>query len=185
MVYFWKVSEEYPQKLIGQYDRTRGPDRFAFKSGEKLDSLPVAPPRFIFEATRTKLCRYHDLANNAMIPLVSPSVVQIVNEICPSDIQFVPAIVDCLDEPCSKYSIAVATRTVRGLDHEKSSYSLISGTTSILGFRRAVYDEKCLGALDAARDEEYHSNLLVSERLYKALSGLKGIGLYAQHEWAW
>jgi hypothetical protein len=97
----------------------------------------------------------------------------------------VPAEISCSDELIQDYFVVVATRAIRGLDHEKSSYKRVPGTQSILRFNQAVYKEGCLGLYDAARDQEFLSNLLISDRLSVSLKGLNGLGIYEPSEMNW
>lgn len=186
MLYLWKIPDDYPESLLGEYDRERGPDRFEFKRGKPLHKLPSERPRFRFTAPAARLRALHDLGNNALVPLVSPRVAGVLRQTCPNDVQLVSAVVTCNnDEVIEDYSIVVVTRCVRGLDHEKSRYKCVPGTGSIMRFHQAVYRDGCLGSYDAARDEEYLSNLLISDRLHWLLQGLDGIGLYAPSDITW
>jgi hypothetical protein len=131
------------------------------------------------------LCEYDDLGSNALVPLVSPAVAKIIHETCPNDFQLAKAKIECSDGCIDDYVVAIAVQNVNGLDHEKSKYSCLPGTKSIMKFEHAVYRDGCLQSFDAARDEEYLSNLLISERLYQTLKELNGLGLYAQNEMSW
>lgn len=177
-MFLWKIPNDYPEQLLGKYDREHGPDRFCYKQGSPLDSIPSHSPKFRFNASVAELRELHDLGNNAMVPLVSPAVVQILNNLCPADVQLVPATASCADGEIEDYSIVVVTHRIRGLDHAESVYKCIPGTESIMRLEKAVYIDSCLGTHDTARDEEYLSNLLISNRLYEAFEGCKGIGLY-------
>ncbi len=64
MVYLWKIPDEYPEKLIGEYDRENSPDRFIFKKGEILSS-DLAKPVIMFDVSVQDLRELDDLANNA------------------------------------------------------------------------------------------------------------------------
>lgn len=119
------------------------------------------------------------LANNAMVPLVSSRVTAILTVSCPDEVQLIPAEVVCKDGALGGYSIVVVTNRIRGLDHTKSKYKSMQGVKAIMGFESALYREDCLGLLSAARDDEYLSNLLVSERLREELSSIKDLGIYS------
>lgn len=185
MIYLWEIPDHYPETLLAEYDRERGPDRFAFKQGRPLDSDPSNRPRFRLRESASQLDGVHDIGNSALVPLVSRVLAEILQQTCPSDVQLVPAEIRCRDGLIDDYSIVVVTHSVRGLDHEKSTYKYVPGTESIMSFQRAVYRQDCLGSHDAARDEEFLSNLLISGRLYQSLQRLKGLGLYAPSEMSW
>jgi len=76
------------------------------------------------------------------------------------------------------YSIVVITQYILGLDHTNSIYKCVPGTDSIMRLDKAVYMDRSLDGHDLARDEEYLSNLMVSNRLCDILRGKNGIGLY-------
>lgn len=185
MIYIWKIRDDYPESLIGEYDRERGPDRFSYKQGKKLDELPASPPRFQFDANSKSIRALDDLVNNAMVPLVSSGVAAILARTCPDEVQLVPAEIICKDGAVDGYSIVVVTNRVLGLDHAMSKYKCIPGTKAIMRFEAAVYKENCLGALNVARDEEYLSNILVSERLRNALSDIDNLGIYSLDSFDW
>ena len=77
------------------------------------------------------------------------------------------------------------TNKICGIDHEKSKYSYVLGTKSIMGFTTVAYKSSCLGNLNIARDEEYLSNLLISEELFASLRKFAGLGLYLPCEMKW
>lgn len=185
MVYLWKIPDDYPETLLGEYDRERGPDRFALKRGKPLEELPSKPPRFRFAAAVSTLRELDDLGNNALVPLVSPAVAEVLRQTCPNDVQLIPAEISCKDGVINDYSVVVMIHSVHGLDHEKSSYKCVPGTKSIMRIEQAAYKDGCLGSHDAARDTEYLSNLLISDRLHDAMAGLKSLGLYAPTEMDW
>lgn len=185
VIYIWKIRDDYPESLIGEYDRERGPDRFSYKQGKGLDAVPVSPPAFRFNASKNAIRVLDDLANNAMVPLVSSRVAAILSEACPSDVQLIPAEVVCKDGVLDGYSIVVVKNRVRGLDHEKSKYKCMPGMKAIMRFESAVYREDCLGSLGMARDDEYLSNLLVSERIREALKGIEDLGIYSSAAVDW
>ncbi|MCA9137287.1 MAG: hypothetical protein KDB00_11025, partial [Planctomycetales bacterium] len=181
MIYVWKIRDDYAEKLIGTYDRS-GPDRFSFKQGVECE-VPSEKPRFQFDASISALESLNDLANNALVPLVSSRVAAVLQSV--DGIQLIPAMVEGKDGSSDDYSIVVVTNKVRGLDHEQSSYKCVPGTSSIMRFEQAVYLDDCLEGKDVARDEEYLSNLLVSERLFGSLQEFNDLGLYPQDEVSW
>ena len=185
MVYHWKISDNYPEKLLGEYDRQQSFDRFELKQGKPLADPQECELDFRFSSTVKSLRNYDDLGNNALVPLISPAVATVIRETCPNDFQLVKANIECHDGCIDDFVVAVAVRTVNGLDHNKSKYSCLPGTKSIMKFEHAVYHDSCLQAFDAARDQEYLSNLLISKRLCQALKEFSGLGLYAQNEMNW
>jgi len=186
MTYLWKILDDYPERLIGEYDRSKGPDRFLFKQGRRLES-EANDPTFRFKCKPKDLKSLDDLANNAMVPLVSDRVAALLLRICPNDVELVNSTVVADGKPVQNYRIVNAVHKVEGIDHQASEYSLVPGTKAIMKIRKMRYHDGCLGDFDLARDAEFLSNLLVSKRLHDAMSeeGLRGIGLYLPSDMAW
>jgi hypothetical protein len=174
MVYFWNVRDNYPQTLVGTYDKDHGPDRFLFKRGELLDKSLIGKPRIRVTAKSSSLRKLHDIGSTAMVPLVSAAVGQVLLQTCPKDVQLFPAEIVCIDGVIADYSIVNVTNRVRGIDHERSVYSVLA-SGGILQFDQVIYKANCLGNLDLARDEEYSNHLVVSERLRDALRQYKDL----------
>lgn len=184
MPYIWTIEDDYPERLLGTYDRDRGPDRFEFKQGKECQTGP-SQTRYFFNATIKSLRSRHDLGNNALVPLVCPDIANVLCGLCENQVQLIPAEIVACDGVIKDYSIVVATHKVRGLNHAESSYTHIPGSKAIMRFRKAVYQEGCMGELDIARDEEYLSNLLISTQLHDALQRFDGLGLYSPSEMKW
>ena len=178
MVYLWTIPDDYPEDLIGTYDRSRSPDRFLLKQGKPLH--PVADVYVRFDAKASDLRELDDLATNAMVPLVSTRVAEVLVRVAAGQIQLIPTKIITSDAEMTDYSIVVATSLVQGIDHDSSQYVFVPGTSSIMKFTKLRYKQDCLGVLHIARDAEYLSNLLVSDVLRNALESLdpQGMGLY-------
>ena len=180
-VFLWKIPDDYPENLIGTYERDISPDRFIFLQGKEI---PIDGPRPVlsFDAPVGVLEEFADLANNALVPLVSSEVASILQRHCPHDIQLIDAQVLASDKNLPGYRIVNATHTVRSINHEKSDYSIVPGTNEIMGFRKLVCLPGCLGSHAIARDGEYLSNLLICRGLRDLLSGAKGLGMFGPAE---
>lgn len=178
LTYLWTIQHDYPEELIGEYDRNVGPDRFLFRQGKPLEC--DKRPTFRFRATRERLEEYDDLANNAMIPLVNGRVASILRAVCPNDCQLVNARVVTVSGELAGYAIVNVLSRASGIDHSASQYTLIPGTSAIMGFRKLQHKRGCLGSHELARDTEYMSHVLISERLRAGFveGKLRGLGLY-------
>ena len=177
MIYLWESPDNYPEKLVGEYDRQRSPDRFLMQEGTPVE---MGDTYVEFEAKASWVRKFDALATNAMVPLVSPRIQEVLLRLAPDQVQFVPAHITTRDEEISGYVYVVATKQVVGLDHEASEYSYIADTTAIMGFEKIRYKEDCLGELHIARDAEYLPHILISKTLRDALEDLHvgGLGLY-------
>ncbi len=110
-----------------------------------------------------------------VVPLINERVQSILEEIAPNEVQFFPAKVICSDGELEGYSFLNVAVEIIGIDHEKSDYDNIATidpatgkrivTDAIAGFSYLTYKPGCMGKHPLARDKEYHSNLLVSEKL--------------------
>ncbi|PHV09951.1 imm11 family protein [Chitinimonas sp. BJB300] len=186
MVYLWKIPDEYTENLIGEYDRTSSPDRFIFKKGEVLSSN-LTMPVIKFDVSTEELLELDDLANNAMIPVVSERLATVLTEFAPDDIQLIDVAIKTKNGELRGYKVLNVINKVTGIDKEQSRFTLVPGSDQIMSFRYLKYKSDCLKGNQLARDAEYSSNLIVSESLASRLIGinLKGVGLYLPENIDW
>lgn len=186
MTYLWRVSEDYPQSMIGEYKRDGTPDRFLFKKGERILE-PIGVPIIKFDCSLAKLREFGCLANNAMVPLISAVCAAALIEMAPDDVQLIKAIVVGIDGETEEFFLLNVTSKVSCIDHEQSEFTLVPGSKQIMSFRRLSLLPGCLGQHGLARDSEYSSHLLVSDVIVTRLScaGLKGIAFISPSEIAW
>lgn len=186
MVYLWKIPDEYPEKLIGEYDRKNSPDRFIFKRGEMLAS-DLAKPVIKFDASAQELRALDDLANNAMIPVIGERLAAVLVESAPEDIQLIDVVIKARDGELEGYKILNIVSKVVGINKSQSEFALVPGTDKIMSFRSLKYKDDLLQEHHLARDAEYNSNLIVSQVLAERLMEMKfkGIGLYLPEDIEW
>lgn len=186
MVYLWKIPDEYPEKLIGEYDRESSPDRFIFKKGETLPS-DLAKPVIKFDASVQELNEIDDLANNAMVPVIGGRLAAVLVDLASDDIQLVDVVIKAKDGELEGRKILNIVSKVAGIDKEQSKFTLVPGTDQIMSFRSLKYKNDCLKGHLLARDAEYSSNLIVSQALAERLMDmkLKGVGLYLPENIEW
>lgn len=186
MVYLWKIPDEYPEKLIGEYDRKHSPDRFIFKKGERLP-LGLVEPIIKFDASIEELKELDDLANSAMVPVVSERLASILMELASQDIQLLDVVIEAKNGKLGGYKILNVVSKVTGIDRECSKFMFVPGSDQIMSFRFLKYKANCLNNHCLARDAEYSSNLMVSQSLAEKLMEmkLKGVGLYLPENIRW
>lgn len=175
----WTIPEEFPQELIGTYDRERSPDRFEYRKGEPV-SGEIGTPVFAFQARFEDLQVWDVLPNDALLPLVSPRVAAVLRSKAAADCQLLDAVVEHRGGTAKDaWKVVNITILVQAIDHEASEYSLIRGTKQILGFRKLRYRPGALGNVKIARDAEYKSHVLVSPALASVLveAGVRGLAL--------
>ena len=176
MAVIWHISDEYPEEAIGEYDRFVSPDRFLFLRGAQLES-PQGLATFRFKVPASKLVAYECLPNNAMVPLVGPHIAQILELLCPGDIQLFPAHVYTADADLHDYRLLNATHCVKAVDRGQSAWVSILGTQAIMKFNRLRHLPDCMSGHHIARDADYHSHLLISETLHSELKKLRFRGI--------
>jgi hypothetical protein len=174
--YVWSIPETYPERLIGHYVAEGVPDSLEFKKGVEV-SLEAKVLNFQYSATLGEVGAFDVLANDALLPLVGERAAAILSRIASASVQLLPVSLECVDGRDGSYRLMNVTRTVRGIDHRASKYSLIRGTDKILGFQRLRYRSDCLGDLAIARDEEYKPHILVSDALRRAFAAAEVCGV--------
>lgn len=184
--YLWRIPDDYPQSLIGEYQEEDSPDRFLFKTGTPLPSL-LAHPVIRFEKTVKELSIFDCLCNSAMVPLISNSVANELNNLCPGEVEFVKAKVIGSDGTLDSYFILNATKKISCVNREHSDYRCIAGTEKILSFRKLAHYANCLGKYKIARDIDYLSHLVVSNAIKDLVmkKSFTGIALIEPSEIPW
>jgi hypothetical protein len=184
--YLWEIADDCPERLIGEYDKKRSPDRFLYKLAEKVDSAP-AKPIFRFAIPSDELLGLDDLPNNALVPLVSERLGRSISSLCPDEVQLIDAVVLAEDREVAGYKVVNALCKVRSIDHQESKYTTISGTDAIMGFRRLRMIAGSLEGRSIAREEESMSQLVIGESLAQLLRGfnVEGTGIYLPEEMRW
>ncbi|WP_146204492.1 imm11 family protein [Massilia glaciei] len=175
MPLLWRIPDKYPQKAIGAYDTTIPFDRFMLLEGQRI-VLPEAKPVVHFSITAKQLLVYDCLPNSALVPLLSKRLIHALRELCEDDFQSIPTVVVATDMQLDDYSFLNATTCVPAIDHACSNYFMVPETEQIMGFRKLRHRPNCLGERHLARDVEYRSHLLASEKVLGLLRRLKAKG---------
>jgi hypothetical protein len=176
MPLIWNIPDSYPERAIGEYDRAHSPDRFLFLGGRPLGDLPPATIRFGVPADRLR--KFDCLAHSGMIPLVSERLASVLIRVCLSDLELFPAVVHASDSELAGYSLVNVTREVAAVDYSESSFVPIPGTEAVMKFNRLRHISGVFDGIHIAREQDYHSHLLVSEYLADELLRLGATGLH-------
>lgn len=164
MIYLWRIPNEYPESLIGEYDKECSPDRFLFVQGERIGD-GNAVPSFTFTGEPEVLKKFDVLPNNTMIPLISERVAQILTRVCRNDVELLTASVCAAGGKLSGFSLVNVLPRVASVDHGGSHFVLIPGTKQIMKFNRLRLKSEAMGTHHLAREAEFNSFILVSETL--------------------
>jgi len=176
MTYIWRIHDHYPESLIGDYDRKNGPDRYLLKKGQRL-SEELGTWTFEFKGPISRLQKFDDLANNAMTPLVSPRLAEILTTIASKDIQLIPTEIHARNGIIEDYQLVNVTAMVPAVNKELSEFKFIPESDAILSFRKLTLTDGCMGENNLARCAEYNSFLLVAKRLSEAIRDAQMTGL--------
>jgi hypothetical protein len=164
MIYLWRIPNNYPESLIGEYDKECSPDRFLFVQDKQIGN-GNAVPSFKFTGDPDVLRKYDVLPNSTMIPLVSERVARILTCACRNDIELLTASVHVGGETLSGFNLVNVLPRVASVDHGGSSCIFIPGTKQIMKFNRLAVKSDALGTHHLAREQEFNSFILVSETL--------------------
>jgi len=165
MIYLWKLGGNYPEKLLGLYDHKQSPDRFLLYKGQVLSPPEFDRPGiFRFNVSKGLLSCYDNLINTTRVPLVNERLRRILDELAPGDLQYLDTKIICSDGVLINYKLVNVTRTIVGIDKERSIYSLYENG-DFKRFQYIKYKSGCMGPYNIARDEEKKLNLLVSGKL--------------------
>ncbi|GGO00195.1 imm11 family protein [Saccharibacillus kuerlensis] len=163
MLWIWSVPEKFPNKKMGEYVKGSGTDRFVFREGRELTEQ-VIPPKIVFECLEKHLNDV--LPNSGLLLIVSKKVIEILEGICPQDIQVFKANVYVGEKRIPHYYLLNIVNAVEVVDKDKSEYTTIKGTEAILNFKKIVYK---FGVLPnnhhIVRNLDYKSHVLVSDDL--------------------
>ncbi|MCM3667232.1 hypothetical protein M3204_22810 [Mesobacillus subterraneus] len=160
MIWIWAIPNTYPNKRIGEYIQDSGTDRFVFRQG-KVISEDVIYPKIVFEYSEKYLSDV--LPNNGQLIIVSKKVLEIMEDVCPQDIQVFDANVFVGEKRISNYYLINIVNAVEAINKEASEFTSIKGTDAILNFNKIVYKTDDLGKYNLVRNADYRSHILVSD----------------------
>jgi len=157
----WFVPNSFPERLTPDYDSEEPFERVMFIDGRPIEE-PLVVPSFSVAAPRSQLMSYDVLPNAIDVPLVSSRVASIHGQICPNDIQLLPAYIHTKDDPITNYFLLNVTANIFGIDHSQSDVSMVPGTQCIMSVNRLRYAPEAMGDHHLAREREYPPFLWVS-----------------------
>jgi hypothetical protein len=111
-----------------------------------------------------------------MLPLLSARATDVLMKFAGPDIQVLSAEIDVQGRKHAGHRVVNILRSVQAIDHSRSKYLCVPGTTRPMRFERLRLRSGCLAGYHLARNAEYRPQILVSAALREALleSGLVG-----------
>lgn len=125
-IFRWEESDDYPQKMIGDYDVDYSPHYIEFLKGCKMNELSSVVVNFEVSASQLKKydVLYHDKGG---IPLVSESIAKVLYDMAGEKVQFVKTCVICKDEQIYNFLSLNVIGIYDIIDPFKSGYVYAEG----------------------------------------------------------
>ncbi len=130
------------------------------------------------------LKRFDSFTNNSSSPLVNQKIIDILLDLIPDEVQFFDAKLICKDGILTNYKLLNITQKVMGLDRERSVFSTFQGCNNISSIKSLRLLPNCMGPYQLARDAEYFSNILVTDKIKAAFERekVKGVKFVSPEE---
>ncbi len=182
MRFLWRIPDDYPEALIGEYLVATSPDRYDLRQGKTLGDM-WGVPEFEFQASCEDLVKYDDLANSAMVPLVSSRVAEFLRHNCHELVELIPAKVMTKSGSLDGFYVVNVRNLGECVDKKKSRYLCIPGTDHPMKFLNLEF----LGSPDPrmiVREKIYRGFVVVSDEFEKACyeNQWKGVALFRAEE---
>ncbi len=181
-VYLWEIPENYPEKLIGRYERERSPDSYLLEKGVKLKPAQmIGTPIVKFSVEKRDIEKYDCLVNSTAIPLVNERLAKLLENIAGDEVQFFCIKIECTDGELDGYKILNLTQSLDVVDYNNSVYTTIDlprGNTILGTIKKLILNSGCLKNHSLARDEKYRRKLFVSQAIYDAFKREKITGVW-------
>ncbi len=188
MIYIWVIINNYPESMFGAWDQEKSGLWYKF-SNHTLVSNEVGAPIITFKKPIARIKKYDNLITDTLLPIVNKKMRDILDKICPNDVQYCDVDINCQDGKLEGYKIVNILSSVKAIDHERSKYDFIPGTndTAIMGFQHFVLKQNTLSdeGVHFARDSEVTSNILISDVLANEFKKNKvtGVSFYTVEEY--
>jgi hypothetical protein len=180
----WIRSGNYTNKHTGIYQNTKGgySESTKFNLGKRVDVDHQL--RFVFEDSRLhELAGLGCLWTNINPPIVNGAIGTVLLEYAEQDVQLFTCQIIAIDGRTHEYSLVNVVSLVECLDYHRSVISRSFDDGSPQGFSELRFkSDECMSKHNLARLAEYEPYILVSERLYEALSKLKYKGLHFEFD---
>ena len=168
MIYIWGIINNYPESMWGVWNQEKSGFGYVFER-HKIVGDEVGVPIITFKKPIAKIKKYDSLITDTLLPIVNKKMRDILDKICPNDVQYCDVDINCQDGKLEGYKIVNILSSVKAIDHDKSKYSYIHGTndTAIMGFQHLALKQNALSNAKChfARELEYSVHILISDTL--------------------
>jgi hypothetical protein len=173
----WEIPSYYPNKHMGVYqDPDPGYEDLRFREGRKLENEPVMIFDFC-ESPPEKLARLGCIWTNIGTPLINQEIQRVLMDIAPDDFQTIGAKIITSTGTTTDYSFLNVSNVCECIDLQASTfYYFDDGAISGAKLLRLKSDAS-LGSKNLTRLAELTGYIIISQKLYEALSKLKFKGL--------
>ena len=190
----WDIPDDFKERHYMNYNwRERTTDNYIFMGGKHLPCPDVGglkysldPKKYdlIFESEcpPKEFTRFDCLPNNSTAPLINQKALNILNKLCPGDIQAFPATI--IPEPGSKhgfenhdYWLINIAKTVDPIDHANTEFSYTPKSLGgdIIGAKKLRF--LSINFTGIARNQLFSSIKIVSPALAQAFKEAKVTGV--------
>ncbi|WP_155642282.1 imm11 family protein [Pseudomonas alabamensis] len=170
-------DDKYPEKYWLKYNHEVNPRHVEFLLGKKIDTKDKTILFSLKNKVSVAAISKYDFLYSDGADVVSEKIVRVLNEICPNDIQLLPAIVNVSGVILSNYYALNVLKSEHALDLEKCVYfPLGEDDDAPKRFEKiALLDRE--PSSDIFRALEKRSSIILSDRLAQALeeTSVKGI----------
>ncbi|MBA1190301.1 hypothetical protein G7Z99_14805 [Pseudomonas entomophila] len=177
-------DDKYPEKYWLKYDREVNPRHVEFLLGKRIDTKGNAILFFLKDKVSLAAISKYDFLYSDGADVVSENVAKVLNEICPDDIQLLPAIVNVNGVVLSGYYALNLLKSEPALDLENCVYSYLGEDADApKRFEKiALLDRE--PSSDIFRASEKRTSIILSDRLAKEFekASVKGIKFVSKIE---
>jgi hypothetical protein len=175
--YVWRSSSHYPRRAYLEYNRREGgADQYIF-----LQASSVKETNYDLilrcKAKDDVFTKFDVLENSTVAPIVNKKVVDLLNNVCPTDFQYFPVTIinfpDTEEYINKDYYLLNITKHVDSVDRSISYIETREGDVDIKSINKLYFKPDCMGSVHLARERYFHPLKLVSPFLVKEFKNHK------------
>ncbi len=180
-MYIWYFLENYPHKLVGEYDRKNSPDRFLFRQSKILNLEKT--PQVIFEVKKDRILKFHNIEHNGggSFKIVSPELAAVLEKYAKDDIQLIDVILKTKNGDITNYKILHMIKEIEAIDKEKTQIEY-SPNEVMLRLNNLKLLHNKMKDTNIALLSEIKGFILISELLKEKIEYFKGVSILSEDE---